>query len=280
MRVSEALRDEDHPLVELKDIWFRYEREGRDIVKDLALRVCPGELLCVCGGNGTGKSTMLGVITGENKYYRGRARTLGLDPKKADGRALTGAGLAALPQDPQTLFTRATVFDNLIEVAYACAKRRGEKPVPENIEADVRRVCALTDTEGLIGFHPYDVSGGEQQRTGLAMALLTRPKLLLLDEPTKGMDSFFKEKFAAILENLCADGIGVLMVSHDVEFCAKYADRCALFFNGGIVSEGAPRAFFSGNSFYTTSANRMSRGILKDAITAEEIIDGFRLRKR
>ncbi|MDR3363873.1 MAG: ATP-binding cassette domain-containing protein [Clostridiales Family XIII bacterium] len=276
-RVTAALRDEAHPLIELKDVWFRYEREGRDIVKDLALRVCPGELVCVAGGNGTGKSTMLGVVTGENKYYRGRARTLGLDPKKAGGRALTDAGLAALPQDPQTLFTRATVFDNLIETAAACAKRRGEKPVPENIEADVRRVCALTDTADLMGFHPYDVSGGEQQRTGLAMALLTRPKLLLLDEPTKGMDSFFKEKFAAILGDLCAEGMGVLMVSHDVEFCAKYADRCALFFGGGIVSEGEPRAFFSGNSFYTTAANRMSRGIIENAVTAEEVIECVKL---
>jgi len=261
------------PLVELKDVWFRYEREGPDVVKDLALSVYPGEFLCVVGGNGTGKSTMLGVVSGENKYYRGRANTLGFDPKKAGGKVLSEAGLAALPQDPQTLFTRATVFDNLVDVAFACAKRRGENPTPEEIEIEVRRVCALTDTTGLMGFHPYDVSGGEQQRTGLSMALLTRPKLLLLDEPTKGMDGFFKVKFSEILRNLCRSGMGVLMVSHDVEFCAKYADRCALFFNGGVVSEGEPRRFFSGNSFYTTAANRMARGLFPDAITAEEVIE-------
>ena len=144
---------------------------------------------------------------------------------------------------------------------------------PEDIEAEVLRVCELTDTVGLMGFHPYDVSGGEQQRTGLAMALLTKPKLLLLDEPTKGMDGFFKEKFSAILRRLCADGMGVLMVSHDVEFCARHADRCALFFNGSIVSEGAPRAFFSGNSFYTTAANRMARSLFPEAITADEVIE-------
>jgi energy-coupling factor transport system ATP-binding protein len=296
------------PLVAMKDVWFRYERDGRDIVKDLALSVYPGELVCVVGGNGTGKTTMLGAITGENKYYRGRVRVLGHDPKKADGRTLSDAGLAVLPQDPQTLFTRPTVFDNLIDVAYAYAKRRPDaahsaeagkaQPIttedahlittedphpttaknvnrvtPEEVEAEVRRVCELTDTVDLMGFHPYDVSGGEQQRTGLAMALLTKPKLLLLDEPTKGMDSFFKEKFAAILSRLCGDGLGVLMVSHDVEFCAKYADRCALFFAGGVVSEGRPRVFFSGNSFYTTAANRMARGLFPGAVTAEEIIE-------
>ena len=260
------------PAVELKELWFRYERDGRDVVKDLSLRVYPGEFVAVVGGNGVGKSTMLGVVTGENKYYRGKARVLGFDPKKAGGRSLTDAGLAALPQDPQTLFTRATVFDNLIDVAASHAKRRGEKPCPDEIEAEVRRVAELTDTVGLTGFHPFDVSGGEQQRTGLAMALLARPKLLLLDEPTKGMDSFFKKKFADILKRLQEDGMSVLMVSHDVEFCARHADRCALFFNGGIVSEGATRSFFSGNSFYTTAANRMARGIFKDAVTADEVV--------
>jgi energy-coupling factor transport system ATP-binding protein len=275
---GDALSAGKAPLIEMKDVWFRYERDGRDIVKDLALSVFPGEMVCVVGGNGTGKTTALGVITGENKYYRGRVRVFGLDPKKADGRTLSDAGLAVLPQDPQTLFTRPTVFDNLIDVAYAYAHRRPDDAhhiTPEEACAEVRRVCELTDTVDLMGFHPYDVSGGEQQRTGLAMALLTKPKLFLLDEPTKGMDSFFKEKFAAILRRLCADGLGVLMVSHDVEFCAKNADRCALFFNGGIVSEGTPREFFSGNSFYTTAANRMARGLFPGAVTAEEIIEQY-----
>ena len=261
------------PLLNMKDVWFRYERDGRDIVKDLALKVYPGEMVCIVGGNGTGKSTMLGVVSGENKYYRGSTKTLGIDPKKAAGKDLTDAGLAVLPQDPQTLFTRATVFDNLIDVAWVYTKRKGEKRSPEDIEAEVLRVCELTDTVNLMGYHPYDVSGGEQQRTGLAMALLTNPKLLLLDEPTKGMDGFFKEKFSAILRNLCEHGMGVLMVSHDVEFCAKHANRCALFFNGSVVSEGESRMFFSGNSFYTTAANRMARGFFPEAITAEEIIE-------
>jgi energy-coupling factor transport system ATP-binding protein len=255
-------------LVSLKDVWFRYEREGADVVRDLSLTLRSGEFLCVVGGNGTGKTTMLGVITGENKYWRGKVRVLGLDPKKAKGDMALTAGLAALPQDPQTLFTRNSIFDDLLDVASAHMKGAA----PERIEEEVRRVCEITDITELVGFHPYDVSGGEQQRAGLAIALLARPKLLLLDEPTKGMDSFFKEKFAAILDRLTAEGMGALMVSHDVEFCAKYAGRCALFFNGGIVSEGAPREFFSGNSFYTTAANRMSRGVIEGATIVEEIV--------
>ena len=102
--------------------------------------------------------------------------------------------------------------------------------------------------------------------------LLLDPEILLLDEPTKGLDAEFKQVFAVILKTLQRRGITIFMVSHDVEFCAEYADRCALFFDGSIVTEGTPRAFFAGNSFYTTSANRMARGLLPEAITAADVI--------
>ena len=270
------------PVLELKDLWFRYGREEPDVLRDLSLTLRTGDFLCVVGGNGTGKSTMLSVITGENRAYRGKAKTLGLDPAKAGGRALSDAGLAALPQDPQTLFTRNTIYDDLADTAAACAgrsgtgdsggKRLGSKRGVD-IAGEVARVAELTEITDLLARHPYDVSGGEQQRAALAMALLTKPRLLLMDEPTKGMDSFFKGKFARILRRLTEEeGASILMVSHDVEFCARHADRCALFFAGGVVSEGGPREFFGGNSFYTTAANRMSKGICSGLITADDII--------
>ena len=106
----------------------------------------------------------------------------------------------------------------------------------------------------------------------MAKVLLTDPKVLLLDEPTKGMDNFFKLKFAKILADLKARGITILMVSHDVEFCARYADRVSMFFDGGIITTNTPRRFFSQNSFYTTAANRMSRHLFDNAITNEDVI--------
>ena len=254
-----AKQDDTTPVLNLREIWFRYSREEPDVLRGLSLTMRAGEFLCVVGGNGTGKSTMLGVVSGQNRAYRGKARTLGIDPAKAGGRALSDAGLAALPQDPQTLFTRNTIYDDLADVAAGAD--------------EVARVSELTEIAGLLSRHPYDVSGGEQQRAALAMALLTRPRFLLLDEPTKGMDSFFKEKFARILRRLTREvGASILMVSHDVEFCARFADRCALFFAGGVVSEGEPHAFFGGNSFYTTAANRMSRDVCSGLITANDII--------
>ena len=121
--------------------------------------------------------------------------------------------------------------------------------------------------------HPYDLSGGEQQRAALAKVLLLRPKILLLDEPTKGLDAQFKEKLAGIFRRLLGQGATILMVSHDVEFCARHADVCTLFFQGGAVVTAPAGPFFSGNSFYTTAANRMSRHLMAGAVTNEDVID-------
>lgn len=175
------------------------------------------------------------------------------------------AMLAMLPQDPQSLFVHKTVKEDLSEML------SGKLSEAERMAriAQVAETCEIT---GLLGSHPYDLSGGEQQRAALAKVLLTEPKILLLDEPTKGIDSFFKIKFAEIMEKLKAQGVTIIMVSHDVEFCAKYADTVSMFFDGGIVTTNTPNRFFSGNNFYTTAANRMSRHLFENTITNEEVI--------
>ena len=123
-------------------------------------------------------------------------------------------------------------------------------------EEQILKITELCEIDDLLDRHPYDLSGGEQQRTALAKVMLTDPKILLLDEPTKGMDSFFKQKFARVLKRLQTEGVTVVMVSHDVEFCARYADLTGMFFDGSIVTVNTPEKFFARNSFYTTAANR------------------------
>ena len=167
-----------------------------------------------------------------------------------------------LPQNPQALFVKATVREDLLEILPK-SERKTERL------AQAVSLCKLAD---LLDRHPYDLSGGEQQRAALAKILLLNPDILLLDEPTKGLDAEFKQTFGQILRTLQASGVAILMVSHDIEFCAKYADRCALFFDGSIVTEAEPRTFFSGNSFYTTAANRIARDILPEAVTPENVI--------
>lgn len=169
-----------------------------------------------------------------------------------------------LPQNPQALFVKKTIREDLMEMLTGSDRR--------SADARLIETAKLAQIEDLLDAHPYDVSGGEQQRAALAKALLLEPRILLLDEPTKGLDNHYKEILSGILTRLCGQGVTVLLVSHDIEFCAKYAHRCALFFDGSIVSQGEPKAFFSGNRFYTTAANRMARHLFAGAVTNEEVI--------
>ena len=235
-------------VVSAQELWFKYEQDAPDVVKGLSLELHKGEFLALLGGNGTGKTTSMRLLAGLRKAYRGELH-------------ITGT-VGMLPQNPQALFVKNTVREDLLEILPK-AERKSDRL------AQVVSLCKLTD---LLDRHPYDLSGGEQQRAALAKILLLNPDILLLDEPTKGLDAEFKQTFGQILRTLQAAGVAILMVSHDVEFCAMYADRCALFFDGNIVTESEPKTFFSGNSFYTTSANRIARDVLPRAITPEDVI--------
>lgn len=239
--------------IELKDIWFRYEKNSADVLKSLSTKVCRGEVFAILGGNGSGKTTALSMICGLNKPYRGEVKIANED-----------AVIALLPQNPQTLFVEKTVEKDILEM------------LSENEDKKLfEEVVALCELGNLLNRHPYDLSGGEMQRLALAKVLMRKPDILLLDEPTKGMDAHFKEKLARIIKDLQKNSVTVIMVSHDIEFCCKYADRCAMLFDGEVVSEDAPKTFFSGKSFYTTAANKMARGIIDGAVTTEDIIESF-----
>ncbi len=242
----------DEIILNCDEIWFRYEKDLPDVVKGFSLALHKGEFYAILGGNGAGKTTSLKVIAGLRKAYRGTV--------KVNGK------VGMLPQNPQALFVKKTVREDLYEAL------SNVKITDEEKDEQVARVAALCSLTDFLDRHPYDISGGEQQKTALAKVLLTAPDILLLDEPTKSFDAEFKATFADIINKLTKQGVTVLMVSHDVTFCAEYAHRCGMFFDGNIVAEGTPREFFSGNSFYTTSANRMARCLIPEAVTVDEII--------
>ncbi len=241
-----ALGCDGEPALTAEGLWFRYEQDAPEVVKGLAITVNRGEILALLGGNGTGKTTALKLMAGLLKPQRGKVQALG--------------SVRLLPQDPQALFVKKTLKEDLIEHCKGLEFGRLK---------EIIKLCRLED---LLDRHPFDLSGGEQQRAALAKILLTSPDILLLDEPTKGLDADFKREFAQILHQLTARGATVVLVSHDIEFCARYANRCALFFDGGVVNDAPTRAFFSGNSFYTTAANRMARELLPQAVTARDVI--------
>ncbi|MFX3636227.1 MAG: ABC transporter ATP-binding protein [Candidatus Pristimantibacillus sp.] len=249
-------------IMEAKDIAFRYERDGEDILRSFQLQVYDGEILTILGGNGTGKSTALKVLAGLEKPYRGQVFIKGKKLKKYSNDELYRQLIAVLPQDPRTLFVEKKVTDELTTMI------RGSKMG----EDQMHELIALLEIGHLLERHPYDLSGGEQQKVALAKVLLLEPQILLLDEPTKGIDAFAKQSLANILKSLQQKGLTIIIVTHDIEFSAMYSERCALFFDGNIVSSDTPRAFYSGNRFYTTAAHRMSRHVLDNAITCEDVI--------
>lgn len=261
--LTEEKRPEERA-IDVKEVWFQYEKGTDPVLRDLSFSLRRGEICSILGGNGAGKTTTLSVISQKNKFNMGRINIAGKDIKKYKGNELFDHNLAVLPQNPQSLFVFETLRRDLEEVL------RLHKMKKEEINERVELMAKMLGLSELLERHPYDLSGGEMQKAALAKILLLEPKILLLDEPTKGMDALSKENLGGILRGLRDSGVSVLMVTHDIEFCAKYSDHCMLFFDGYIVSEGSPKKFFADNSFYTTAASRMTRHLVPNIITCEE----------
>ena len=252
--------------IELKDVYFQYNKISEPTIRDLSFKVYKGEIYSILGGNGTGKSTTLSLVARQRKPQRGKIFINNIEMKKHNNKSLYENNLALLPQNPQSLFVFETVREDLEEVLILQNKDR------EYIDKEVKRVSKLLDIEHLLEHHPYDLSGGELQRAGMAKVMLLNPKIILLDEPTKGLDAYCKEEIGKMLMKLRDMGVTIVVVSHDIEFSARYSDRCAMFFDGSIVSEGTPKEFFLGNNFYTTVSNRIARNIFEDTLIYEDVV--------
>lgn len=240
-------------IFEFKDIWFGYGKNSKEILKGLSLSLYENEILFILGGNGAGKTTFLNIAAGIYTGYAGKIKLFSKKLKAYKNQTLYKNNLALLPQDISTIFVKDTVQEDLDTVgAKACAYGFD--------------ISHLTDK------HPYDLSGGERQLCALIKVLASNPKILLLDEPTKGADAGLKHRIADILVALKAQGLSMIIVSHDTELAAMCADRCALLFNGEIVAENEPHTFFSQNSFYTTPTNKIMRSFDSRIITTEEAV--------
>ena len=261
------------PAIQMKDVWFRYEKDSPDVIQDLSLEVKKGEFYALVGGNGTGKSTTLSLLGRVHQPYSGRIYLDGKDLRSFSDRKLYCGYLGVMPQNPQSIFLKKTVLEDLYSVIGGKKEKpSNEYPISMKKEKAIEGIVSLTHLEGLLERHPYDLSGGEQQRLALAKVLLLRPKILLMDEPTKGMDAEYKEELGGILKKLQSHGMTIFMISHDVEFVAEYADTTGLFFEGNIVTSKKTRDFFAGNNFYTTAANRMARGLFPEAVTGKDVV--------
>ncbi|WP_121663382.1 ABC transporter ATP-binding protein [Metabacillus litoralis] len=245
-------------LLQVKHLDFQYSKDTNKILNDLSLSVYEGEWLTIVGANGTGKSTLLKVMAGLARTQRGSIYYKGKKVKKQLPNEI-----GFLPQNPKLFFLQDTIEDELKEIILYHHVNAGEKRMQELLD--------LFNLEHLLMRHPYDVSGGEMQKAALAGVLLPQPSLLLVDEPTKGLDPDSKQQFGELLKELQKQGLTIVMVTHDIEFAASYSTRCAMMFQGSITTEAPSKRFFQGNAFYTTVVNRMTRGShIPDALTVEE----------
>lgn len=248
----ETDKEEKRPVIlEGRELWFRYNEKSGDILRGTDVTLHEGELLCLLGGNGAGKTTLLQTLAGCRKPYRGKVKLA------------KGQRLCMLPQNARSLFVSDAVEKELLD----SANQDRERAV---------KMAEKLELTPLLGRHPYDLSGGEIQRLAVGKLLLRDATALLLDEPTKGLDAYAKAELAKLLQELCREGTAILIVTHDVEFAARYAERCALMFDGLLLSEGEPHRFFAGNRFYTTDANRIAAEHFPMDITCEEVIASCR----
>ncbi|MCQ4794688.1 ATP-binding cassette domain-containing protein [Anaerofustis stercorihominis] len=226
--------------IALKHIWFRYHKHSPDVIKDMSLKVYKGDFISVIGPNGAGKSTLLNILGKVIKPYRGKVVSTGK--------------VAVLPQNPVSLFIKNTIRKDL-----------------EDISEDYISLVSKIGAENLLDSHPYDLSGGEIEIMALIKVLLVNPDILILDEPTKGMDVIYKDKIGKLLEGLNNNGVTIIVVSHDMEFISKYIPLSTIMFDGDIVSFKESRKLFGENYFYTTDINRITKERLDNAILLDEV---------
>ncbi len=262
--VNDTERAEPYAL-QCKNLWQRYEKNSPDILKGCDLGIRKGECYGLLGSNGGGKSTLLRVICGLCKPYMGTVSLFGKKQKAYKNGSLFREMLAFLPQEPVTMFVKESVREDLLQ--------SGDKVTVENVSQRM-------GIEHLLDRHPWDLSGGEIQKCAFGKILLADPKIIVLDECTKGMDSFAKKALGDILLDLKDEGRTILLVTHDLEFAAQYCDRCGLLFDGKIVAEDNAVEFFSQNRFYTTAAARLTRGFFSGAVTSTAVRERLAMVKR
>lgn len=262
--VTDTERAEPYAL-QCKNLWQRYEKNSPDILKGCDLGIRKGECYGILGSNGGGKSTLLRVICGLCKPYMGAVSLFGKKQKAYKNGSLFREMLAFLPQEPVTMFVKESVREDLLQ--------SGDKVTVENVSQRM-------GIEHLLDRHPWDLSGGEIQKCAFGKIILADPKIIVLDECTKGMDSFAKKALGDVLASLKDEGRTILLVTHDLEFAAQYCDRCGLLFDGKIVAEDNAVEFFSHNRFYTTAAARLTRGFFSGAVTSTAVRERLAMVKR
>lgn len=237
-------------LLSTKNLYFAYDKDNL-ILKDVNFSVKKGEFLSIIGGNGTGKSTFLKLLAGLLKPVKGKVNT------KKDLR------IAYLHQNPIVHFSKETVEEELYL----------NLDLSDSVKESILSYIKFFELENVLDTHPYDCSGGEQQKIAIVKALIANPDILILDEPTKGLDPISSINLAKILKELQNRGITIIMSSHNLSFVANYSERCIMIFDGSLQIDNTPKNIFSNNNFYTTFINRLVKDYIEEGVSLKDVWD-------
>lgn len=229
------------PVVRLNNVYARYGRQNRWILHGLDLSVLSGSIHGILGSNGCGKTTLLNVVAGVMKNTSGKVKN-----ELRNSQAL-------LCQNPSDLFVCDTVSDELNEFKQTCGYSAH----------DVKNIAEEFGLESSLNMHPYDLSGGQQVLLAIAKLVLSKPKLLLLDEPVRGIDATSKQRVTNCLLNLASSGTTIIVVTHDIEFAACVCSHITLLFDGQNALTCAPSKFFQKAHFYRPRKNEFLQEVLK-----------------
>jgi energy-coupling factor transport system ATP-binding protein len=254
------------PVVDVKNLWFTYPN-GREVLRGINLTAWAGEFVTVLGGNASGKTTLLKNLTGLLKPGRGKVMVLGNEPGQTPPQKLARI-IGYLSQNPNDYLFQDTVEEEL-------------KFTLANLDlANAGNVVQLLERLDLGRYrmtNPRDLSSGERQRVALASVLVAGPKLLVLDEPTRGIDYRLKAVLGDVLQKLAEEGVTIILVTHDVEFAAEYADRTVMLFDGQIACDGPKHAVLGSSMFYSPQIGRLFRGYDDSVLTLREAVQKIQL---
>ncbi|GAB6181813.1 energy-coupling factor transporter ATPase [Desulfotomaculum defluvii] len=239
------------PLLEVKKLWYSYPG-GKEVLQEINLKINNGEFIVILGENGAGKSTLLKNLVGLVQPGRGKVKLN------------NNSRVAYLSQNPNDYLFQDTVEDELMFTL------KNFKLKDDGIIDQILEQLQLSCNRGV---NPRDLSSGERQRVALASIMVTRPELLVLDEPTRGLDYHLKEELGNFLINQTAHGVSVVMVTHDIEFAAKYASRVIMMFDGRIVSDGDTCETFAKSIYYSTQIGKLFRGFSQGILTFQQAIE-------
>ena len=269
--ISKVEEKNTEELLNVKNLWFGYDKE-KIILNGIDFKVKKGEYLTIIGGNGSGKSTLLKLLAGLIKPIKGKVKYV------------KNSKISYIHQNPMIQFSEDSVLKELSNIReskietdfninpFKKSKKEEVKTDNEIVLSDyAEELVDYFDIKKLLNNHPYDCSGGEQQKIAFIKALLEKPDIMILDEPTKGLDHISNNKLSKLLKKVNDEGITIIMTTHDLSFVADNVERCVMIFDGSLQLDTTPTQIFSSNNFYTTFVNRMVKNYLPKAISIKDV---------